>query len=147
MKQLIRHTVTSFALGVACLLGAAQAQGASWVIKAHIPFEFNVGNKAFPAGNYSITRPLQNFLALRDEQGHTIATAFTYVDQFSSGPAATKLRFRSSGGQHTLLEVWQAQESPAGQRLYESKFRVMTAKRQTVDSTVDAADSACGTKP
>jgi hypothetical protein len=142
MKQ-IRHTVTALVLAVAWFAGTSHAQDTSVKIKAHIPFEFNVGDKTFPAGNYSITRPLQNFLALRDDRGRVIATAFTHAEQDSSGSAATKLRFLSSGGQRTLTQVWRADESPVGQELLLRKSRVMTAARPTVDTD----PSVGGTKP
>ena len=51
MKRLIARTLTSLLLVVLWLGGAAYAQLTHAVIKVNIPFEFNVGNKTFPAGS------------------------------------------------------------------------------------------------
>jgi len=59
MKQLIARTLTSLLLAVGFLAGIANGQATSWVVKVNIPFEFNVGNKTFPAGSYSLAQPLQ----------------------------------------------------------------------------------------
>ena len=52
MKYLIARTLTSLMLVVAGLT-AAQAQSTS-VIKVNVPFEFNFGDRTFPAGEYSL---------------------------------------------------------------------------------------------
>ena len=142
MKQLIARTLTSLLLAVGFLAGMANGQTTSWVVKVNIPFEFNVGNKTFPAGTYSLVQPLQHFLVLRDSRGQTIASAFTEGIESASPVAAPKLKFDSVAGQHTLIEVWQQQES-SGQRLYPVRYRTNFAKHQSTE----ASETAEGSQP
>jgi len=142
MKQLIARTLTSLLLAVGFLAGTANGQATSWVVKVNIPFEFNVGNKTFPAGSYSLVQPLQHFLVLRDSRGQTVASLFTQGIESNAPMAAAKLRFDSVAGQHTLTEVWQRQES-YGQRLYPTKYRTNVAKRPSPE----ARETAEGSQP
>ena len=65
MKPLITRMLTSLLTIVLLAAGSAYAQSPA-VIKVNIPFEFALGDKIFPAGDYSIVQPLQHFLVLRD---------------------------------------------------------------------------------
>ncbi len=134
MNYLIQRTMTSLVLAVVCFAGTAYAQTTPRVVKAHIPFEFNVGDKTFPAGDYSVAQPLQNVLALRDARGRTIASVLSHEVESSTGPRDTQLRFNLSDGQHILAEVWQADGSSTGQQLVQSKSRVKVAQRRTVEA-------------
>ena len=140
--KVLGRSLTSLFVFVVYLAGMAYAQTSTSVIKVNIPFEFNVGNKTFPAGNYSLVEPAQHYLALRDERGHTIASAFTTEVDVSGPVSNPKLRFSSVGGVHVLEEVWQ-QGDPAGQRLMGAKDRTMLAKRHSVE----AREAAEGSQP
>ena len=109
MKQLITRTLAALLLTIVWAAGTAHAQSGT-VIKVNIPFEFNFGDKAFPAGEYSLVQPLtfyQHFLALRDARGQTIASLFTNGVESFEASATSKLTFRSVDGQKVLSEVWQ----------------------------------------
>jgi hypothetical protein len=142
MKRLIARTLTSLLLAVLWLGGAAYAQFTPKVIKVNIPFEFNVGNKTFPAGSYSLVQPLQHFLVLRDARGQTIASAFTEGIESATPTAAPKLKFDSVAGHYTLTEVWQPQES-SGQRLFPTRYRTDFAKHQSTE----VRETAEGSQP
>jgi len=142
MKQLIARTLTSLLLVVVWLAGTAYAQSTTWVIKVNIPFEFNVGDKTFPAGDYSLAQPLQHFLVLRDSRGQAIASAFTEGIESAAPVAAPKLRFYSADGRHVLTEVWQQQES-SGQRLFPARYRTNFAKHRSTE----ARETAEGSQP
>lgn len=141
MKQLIARVLTSFVLVVVWLTAAAQAQS-SWVIKVNIPFEFNVGDQVFPAGDYSLVQPLQHFLMLRNSRGQTIASVFAVGVDSQKPVAAPKLAFYSSGGRHVLSEVWQQEES-TGLRLFPAKQRTAVAKH----GSPEARETAEGSQP
>lgn len=134
MIQLIRCTFTSLVFAAVWLAGTAYAQSAQRAIKVHIPFEFNVGETTFPAGDYSVMQPLQNFLALRNTRGQTIASTFTHPVESSTAPEKPELRFYFSGGQHNLAEVWQPEDGALGQQLPATKSRVAVAKQPKVDT-------------
>ena len=118
MKQSIACVLTSLLTIVLCIAGSAYAQSSA-VIRVKIPFEFSLGGKTFPSGDYSLVQPLQHLLVLRDARGQTIASTFTHGVQLSPAPAASKLRFRSVGGQYVLTEVWQ-QDDTTGHQLFDA---------------------------
>lgn len=134
MIQLSRCPFASIVLAAVWLAGTAYAQSAQKVIKVHIPFDFNVGDKPFPAGDYSVTQPLQDFLALRNIRGQMIASTFTRPIESSTAPEKPTLRFYVSGGQHTLAEVWQAGDGVLGQRLPATRSRLAVANQHPVDT-------------
>jgi len=142
MKQLIARTLTSLLLVVVWLAATAQAQSTPLVIKVRIPFEFSIGDRSFPPGDYSLVQPLQHLLALRDARGHTIASALTSGIESSEAPVISKLRFNSVGGQYVLSEVWQ-QDSQLGQKLFATKSRNTFAKHRSTE----ARETAEGSQP
>ena len=138
MNTLIRQFAALF-LAVVTFAGMVSAQEMR-AVKAHIPFEFTVGNKTFPAGDYSITQPTQRVLAVRDDRGHMIATVFVH-DVESRGPMSTLLRFKLVDGQYSLAEVWSQDGSSTGQQLAQAKPRVDLAQSRTVDTDRVSAGS------
>jgi hypothetical protein len=139
MKQLIAHTLTSLLLTVGFLAGTVQGQASSDVVKVNIPFEFNVGNKTFPAGRYSLVEPFQHFLVLRDARGQSIASTFTVGVESASPVAVSKLKFESVAGRYTLTEVWQ-QEKSWGQRV-PVNHRTILAKQRSPEPREPAEGS------
>ena len=141
MKHLIVRTLTSLMLVVAGLT-AAQAQSTS-VIKVNVPFEFNFGDRVFPAGEYSLVQPMQHLLVLRDSRGRSIAQAFTGGIESLTPADATKLKFSNSDdGQHVLTEVWQKLDS-SGQRLYPAKNSTNFDKHRSTE----AREASEGSQP
>lgn len=122
--------------------GTAVAQISMRVIKVKIPFEFNIGDKSFPAGNYSLTQPTQHFVVLRDSRGQTVASAVTHGVDATAASATAKLRFDSVDGQYTLAEVWQPYAS-VGEHLATSKRTARLAKRHSAESR----EAAEGSRP
>jgi hypothetical protein len=142
MKQLIARTLTSLMLVVVWLAATAQAQSTPLVIKVNIPFEFNIGDQTFPAGAYSLVQPLQNFVALRDARGRTIASAFTSGLESSTAQVNSKLTFTSVAGQNVLSEIWR-QDSHLGQKLLATRNHSNFAKRRSPE----ARETAEGSQP
>jgi hypothetical protein len=142
MKQLIARTLTSLTLVVMLLAATAQAQSTPLVIKVNIPFEFNLGDQTLPAGSYSLVQPLQNFVALRDARGQTIASAFTNGLESSAKQVSSKLTFTSVGGQKVLSEIWR-QDSHLGQKLLTTRNHSNFAKRRSPE----ARETAEGSQP
>ena len=138
--KLIGRVLTSLLLFVVYLCGTAQAQVTTRVIKVKIPFEFNVGDKTFAAGDYSLTQPLQHLLVLRDARGQTIASVITNSVDNSAPSAVAKLTFGSVDGQYTLAEVWQPNES-VGEHVVPSKRSVAIAKHRSAESREAAEGS------
>jgi hypothetical protein len=128
MKNLVEQIFASVVLGVLALGQGAHGQRAEQVIKANIPFEFNVGGQSFPAGNYSLVRITPSLLQLRDIEGHPLTTVVTNSVQTLKKPASPKLEFYSEGGRHALARIWQENEL-IGQQLRPPKSWPTTAKQ------------------
>jgi len=128
MKHLIARTLTTFAgLILMWLPGMAHAQS---TIKVNVPFEFAIGDKIAPAGEYFVVEPLQHFLELRDARGYVVASAFTHEVESASVSSKPRLTFYVSGGQHRLAQVWQEGDY-SGEQLYGPRHAdVMLARDQ-----------------
>ena len=137
MKQLMKHTLAVLVLTIVGAAGTAHAQALT-VIKVNIPFEFSFGDKTFPAGDYSLVRPLtfyQHFLMLRDARGQTIASSFTNAVESSADSATSKVRFRSVHGQKVLSEVWQQYHNSGEQvNVTDTNTRSYVAKRRSSEA-------------
>jgi len=114
MKASLVRVASTLLLTLAGVVGTGMAQSEP-TIKARIPFDFIAGNKAFPAGEYSLARPTQNVVQLRNDRGTTIALAFTH-GLSSQAPVSSILRFEVEGGRRVLIEAWNRDE-PEGIRL------------------------------
>jgi len=90
------------------LVASAHAQFAPMMLKASVPFEFSVGKKSYPAGDYLIQRTGPNTLSLRSAEGQFLAVIQTGPVQSLNQRASSVLRFRTVGGRHVLEQVWQS---------------------------------------
>jgi hypothetical protein len=94
----------------AALAGAASAQTPNGTMKFQVPFEFNVGGRTMPAGEY-VVRLLgreSNLPAVLIKSGDGRAAQIlkmTPVDAKRMRESAT-LVFRRYGGQHFLAQIW-----------------------------------------
>jgi len=128
MKPIAR-TITKLLLTVMLFAGLAQAQYATQVAKVDIPFEFSVGKKTLPAGNYSVIRTAPDRLVLRDLRAGVVAILITHSVQAATSRAEPTLVFRTDGGQHVLAQVWFS-NSKYGNELAPTKPRLTMAKVQ-----------------
>jgi hypothetical protein len=76
------------------------------LLKADVPFEFTVGKKTFPAGEYNVIRVASHTLTLRDSENGVLATFVT--EPVSSGISREnpKLKFAVVNGEYVLTQVW-----------------------------------------
>jgi len=116
-----------FGLTVLLLATAAQAQQTS--VSATVPFDFMVGARAYPAGEYTVKSISDNGMALRIEniqasdKGIVLSNSCTSVQ-----PAAgTKLVFQHLGDNYFLYQIW-TEGNSAGRELPMSKAEVHIAK-------------------
>jgi hypothetical protein len=102
---------------VAVWATTAQSQAASpRLMRAHIPFAFNVGNKALPAGEYNITvlNPSsdQKVLQIRSTDGSVSAIVSTVAAKTQS-PERSKIVFRRYGDTYFFAQAQASGESIA----------------------------------
>jgi hypothetical protein len=110
--------VTVFALATAVV--SAKAQSANRVV-ATIPFEFSVGYKPMPAGDYSVQSVSTSISALmiKSADGKTAAVRLSNETGRSKNTEA-RLVFHRYGERYFLVEVWNGTDS-TGRRLLKSK--------------------------
>jgi hypothetical protein len=95
-----------FALTVLLLATAAQAQETN--VLATVPFDFVVGDRAYPAGEYSVRSLGQHQAALLIDNTQEPMGSIVLSTPCSNGTTSdkTKLVFRRMGGNYFLYQVW-----------------------------------------
>lgn len=91
------------------------------ILKADVPFDFTVGKKSFPAGEYSVTRTAPQTLILRNSHRGILMVVLTQPLISWNSQQNPKLKFETTGGQYVLTEVW-----PNGAS---SGYELLTRKR------------------
>ena len=122
-----RRIFTAFAVTCLAILATglpSHAQSSSGTISAKIPFEFLVGSKAFPAGQYNLVHQPRALPALQiqsaDGKHHAALTVITRLAKLHEGDAPrASFVFDTVGAKHYLSEVWIQGED--GYLLHESK--------------------------
>jgi len=90
-------------------------------LKAHIPFDFSVGNKTLPAGVYTVDPyPTPGVLRIRREDCCASAFVITIPMQAQQKQDQTKLVFHRYGDQYFLAQSWTAGDSD-GRELPQSR--------------------------
>jgi hypothetical protein len=100
-----------FVLAAILLVPAARAQQNG--VKADVPFDFVIGNRAYPAGAYILNSPLNNDSVIRIQNTQEVLSGFTVSNPCAKGAPAkeTKLVFHRMGGRYFLYQVWTAGNS------------------------------------
>jgi hypothetical protein len=106
-------------------------------VAAEIPFQFHVGNKTFPAGNYVIHQ-LDNsdltIMQIRSADGKLSALFNVESAQAKATPEITELIFNKYGDQYFLSEMFDEGE-PDGSKVVPSKDE----KRASIGSNAQIA--------
>jgi hypothetical protein len=97
-----------FVLAAILLVPVARAQQNG--VKADVPFDFVVGNRAYPAGEYTLRAALNDSGIIRIENMNEVSAAFTQSNSCTKATPSpeTKLVFHRMGGHHFLYQVWTA---------------------------------------
>ncbi len=114
MKKQILKAFTMSSLVLVCTLAAAVANAhaqARTSYTARIPFEFTVGDKTVPAGEYTIAcdQTAEGLVLLRlNEAERDSVMNMTHAIQARAPRAKTVLVFNRYGNQYFLAEMWRA---------------------------------------
>src|ERR1700752_5189766 len=106
MNNVVGRMRTVLLFVVLLLAGQAYAQFVPRIVQVKIPFNFTVGEKTFPAGEYTLVSMAQHRVDLRDSQHRVLASLITHSVQSLDKSASTKLLFSTAGGGHALPQVW-----------------------------------------
>lgn len=138
MRKQLFATLATLSLLFALAVVSVQAQSKN-KITAHVPFEFQVGDKTLPAGDYSVKRISQNALLIESADGEqrAIAQAPRSVESNANAkPSMEKLVFRQYGEQYFLAQVWMIRGN-TGRAL-----NVTGAERKAADTLMLTQDGA-----
>jgi hypothetical protein len=126
-------------LTVLLLATAAQAQTTN--VKASVPFDFVVGDHAYPAGDYTVKSMAIDSAAIRidnadeSEKGITLSNACERLH-----PAdGTTLVFQRMGNNYFLYQIW-TEGNSAGREFPKSKTEVQLAKNYKPELVIVAAN-------
>ena len=126
MKQLVNVLMKFVALSVIALasaVGSTQGQSLAYKLRATIPFDFVVGGKSLPAGEYSVGRAQGSgdtvlLISSADGRANAIRLSRPVVSGFMNSKG--KLVFHRYGEQYFLSQVWPAGAS-TGRELAKSR--------------------------
>ena len=118
----MKRLILAAGLFAATLTASLHAQPMN--LQANIPFDFRIGNSAFPSGEYSI-RHSAGVLFVKQTGGSHKAGAFLTVgeDRPAGSSASGTLRFNRYGSTYYLSKVW-----PAGSK--EAQATPMTPREK-----------------
>ncbi len=112
-----RRVLVAVFVGCIAILGAtlaSRAQSSGETIVSSIPFEFRVGDKPFPAGDYRLTHQARALPELEiqsaDGKHHAVLTSITRLARLHKGnDSEASLVFDIVGETHYLSEIWMPQ--------------------------------------
>ena len=127
-----------FVLAAILLVPAARAQ--QRVVKADVPFDFVVGNRAYPAGEYTLRAALNDSAIIRIENMNEVSAAFALSNACSKGTPSpeTKLVFHRMGGHYFLYQVWTAGNS-TGREFPKGRIEIQLAQNHEKPEVVMVA--------
>jgi len=126
--------------------GAANAQARRKVtLEASVPFEFVVGNRAFPAGNYVFematglpkSSDRAAVLVVRSRESRLYAAVATGITADTNARIGHKVEFMRDGDRVFLSKVWQ-QGSPAGLSVHTTQGMATETQQESQVVTLDA---------
>lgn len=129
-----------FSLTVLLMASAAQAQ--QTYVKANIPFDFVVGDQAFPAGEYSVKSLSENGIPVLIDNSEQSAKGVALTNTCTAARASetTKLIFHQVGNRYFLYQVW-THGNAAGREFRIGKTEVQLAQLQPkTDRVIVAAN-------
>jgi hypothetical protein len=127
----------SILAALAVLLMATAAHAQQMTLSATVPFNFVVGDRAYPAGNYLFSNSDAVLKITNAEQAKTELTLSNACE--SVRPSAdSKLVFDSMGGNYFLRQIWVAGNS-TGRELLRSRTEVRLAQNHEKQDTVIVA--------
>jgi hypothetical protein len=108
MKLNISRTML---LAAAALVFGPAAYAQEINVRARVPFDFMLGDKLYPAGEYAVQTAAANtyFLSIKNEDGAArgMTPSYPYTSSKSAIPASqAKLVFHRQGNTFFLYQIW-----------------------------------------
>jgi len=127
----------SILAALAVLLMATAAHAQQRTVSATVPFNFVVGNRSYPAGDYLFRNSRNVLMITNAEQAKTDIT-LSNACQAVTPSADTKLVFDSMGGSYFLRQIW-IEGYSSGRALPRSRTEVRLAQNHEKQESVIVA--------
>ena len=128
----LKPIVFTFALASGALMPATLARAQRPSMIANVPFAFQEGNRAFPAGTYRIDFQQEDMILLRNSKTDSLAYLMTNQAERVKVSQSGSIIFRKYGDQYFLSDLWLPNRN-SGRRLpmskEEKRLRKTSAKR------------------
>ena len=128
MKRQLVNSLSMFVIITgAFAMAVVSANGQSIRVVAQVPFDFVVGDKALPAGEYSVNSIIQDGSALRIRNAEATDSAMRLTNSIAAKPnnSQSRLVFHRYGRTYFLAEVWRGGDSEGRQLLQSKQERAM----------------------
>ena len=134
--------IVTLALATAVISANAQSANSSKVI-ASVPFEFSVGYKSMPAGEYSVQTIVSasDGLLIQSTDGKISALRLSDTTHTSKEKPHARLVFHRYGERYFLAEVWNGVDN-TGSKLRQSQEERAFASELTIASANNHASPA-----
>jgi hypothetical protein len=116
------------------MVPATQAQS---IFKAEIPFDFAVGNKWLPAGEYKVKPVSERVTLIQSQDARSSAVAMTIEVHAGKTSDVGKLVFNRYGEQYFLSKIW-VLSSDTGRELTKSRLEREVAAQSRVKPAATA---------
>jgi hypothetical protein len=127
------------ALLVALAAPRAFATPASFTLRAEVDFDFHVGNKRMPKGDYRIESVNNGLIRVTNVKSGKSATIPVVVDKMTNKPK-TKLGFRRYGDQYFLRRIWDGQNEILEIKRSKAEKKAAKAVKGNEDDEGDEVD-------
>ncbi|MEP6570878.1 MAG: hypothetical protein ABJC10_13995 [Acidobacteriota bacterium] len=143
MKKEILKGLAMFALlvslAIATAVVSANAQATAGKVVASVPFEFSVGYKLMPAGEYSVQEtPSANGLMIRSADGKNSALRLSDATDRAKDKSQARLVFHRYGQRYFLAEVWNGVDNTGRKLTASQEERGIETELQLASTTENA---------
>ena len=143
-NQIIKGlTMLMIVVALAFVASVASANGQSQQAVANIPFEFVVGDKSLPAGEYGVGKLNASGEVLRIASTEDNETALRLTSPITrpSAPDKSTLVFHRYANHYFLTQVWSAGETTGRQLMKSKQERAIQREMAAISSRSESAQS------
>ena len=139
-KQILKgFTMLALIVGLAFVSAVVSAKGQSTQAVAKVPFEFIVGDKALPSGQYTVRAVSDTNKAALMISGKSSAIRLTNEIQPNPNKTQARLVFHRYGERYFLSEVWMGADSTGRQLLQSQQERSIERELASLESKSNLA--------
>ena len=139
----ITMLTTIVAIALAMAVVSANAQSSRTLI-SNVPFEFVVGDRILPAGEYRISNALRHALTIQTSDASDSASRLTNDIEPRKDRQHARLVFHRYGQRYFLAEVWSGADSTGWQLLKSRQQRAIERENSSLASKTEQAECGYG---